>query len=74
MKKIVFEYLDTAYPNLYTKQTNFGDIIYGYDETISGWLYVRKDMLDTIRDLFSLNFVTADDYISEWIKTKPSVF
>lgn len=71
MKKLVFEYLNTTYPNAYLKKTKFGNLLSGYNETDNGWLYVRKDMLETVMNLFGCNFLTADDYIIEWCETRP---
>ena len=71
MKKFVFEYLNTTYPNAYIKKTKFGNLLCGYNENDNNWLYVRKHMLDTIMLLFGCNFLTADDYIIEWCETRP---
>jgi hypothetical protein len=71
VKKLVFEYLNTTYPNAYIRQTKFGILLCGYNKENSGWLYVRKNMLETVMNLFGCNFLTADDYIIEWCETRP---
>lgn len=71
VKKLVFEYLNTTYPNAYIRKTKFGILLCGYNKENSGWLYVRKNMLETVMNLFGCNFLTADDYIIEWCETRP---
>lgn len=71
VKKLVFEYLNTSYPNAYIKKTRFGNLLCGYNETNSGWLEVRENMGKTVMRLFSCNLRTSDDIIKEWCETRP---
>jgi hypothetical protein len=71
VKKLVFEYLNTTYPNAYIRSTKFGNLLCGYNKDDSGWLYERKNMLETVMNLFNCNFLTADDYIIEWCESRP---
>ena len=70
MKKLIFEYLNVNYPNLYIRKTKFGDVICGYDRGTS-WLYVRSEAIDTIKVLFSCDIATADELVNDWIKSRP---
>ena len=67
VKKLVFTYLNESYPKTYRKLTKFGFELCGYNETNTNWLYVRNNMVRTIENLFSINWITADDMINEWI-------
>ena len=71
MKKLIFEYLNTSYPNAYIKKTRFGNILCGYNEDNCGWLGIGRDMKKTVIKLFSCNFIIADDIIKEWCETRP---
>ena len=71
MKKLVFEYLNTTYPNAYVLSTKFGTLLCGYNEDDSNWLEVRRNMKETVMKLFSCNLITADDMIKEWCVTRP---
>jgi hypothetical protein len=69
MEKLIFKYLNSAYPKTYRKLTKFGYELCGYNETNTDWIYVRGNMTKTIITLFSCNWVTADDMINKWIDT-----
>ena len=71
MKKLIFEYLNTSYPNAHIIKTKFGNLLCGYNEDDCGWLGIRRDMVKTIIKLFSCNFIIADDIIKEWCETRP---
>ena len=71
MKKLIFEYLNTSYPNAHIIKTKFGNLLCGYNEDDCGWLGIRQDMVKTIIKLFSCNFIIADDIIKEWCETRP---
>ena len=71
MKKLIFEYLNTSYPNAYIKKTKFGNILCAYNEDDCGWLRIRRNMEKTVMKLFSCNFGIADDIIKEWCETRP---
>lgn len=74
MKKLIFEYLNTAYPNTYIKKTRFGNLLCGYSESDSGWtrwLEIRENMGKTVMKLFSCNLKISDDTIKEWCETRP---
>jgi hypothetical protein len=69
VKKLVFAYLNESYPKTYRKLTKFGYDICGYNENSTDWIYVRNNMVTTIKHLFCINWITADDMINEWIDT-----
>ena len=69
MKKLIFTYLNETYPETYRYMTKFGYDIRGYNETNTNWSYVRSNMVETIMNLFSCNWITADDTVNEWIDT-----
>ena len=67
MEKLIFKYLNSAYPKTYRKLTKFGYELCGYNETNTDWIYVRGNMIKTIMNLFSCNWITTDDMINKWI-------
>ena len=71
MKKFVFEYLNTTYPNAYIKKTKFGSFLCGYNEDDSNWLGMKRSILDTTQRLFSCDSATADEVFIEWAESRP---
>jgi hypothetical protein len=55
------------YPKIYRKLTKFGYELCGYNETNTDWIYIRGNMTESIMNLFSCNWITADDTINKWI-------
>jgi hypothetical protein len=68
MKKIVFDFLDTLYPNAFVKKTIFGDLTTYGDE----WV-VSMDVCSGLCRWFGISHETAMNYLTEWQYTLPVV-
>jgi hypothetical protein len=68
MEKLIFEYLNSTYPEIYRKLTKFGYTICGYDDK-RNWFFVRYNMTRTIMSLFCCDCDTAESMINKWIDT-----
>ena len=86
MKKLMFSYLDTLYPELYILELDFlGDIVQTFDkERQEGWLDnrrvgrvkgswfdLRKEIIEGLTLMFCVTEVTADIILNEWVWTRP---
>ena len=86
MKKLMFSYLDTLYPELYILELDFlGDIVQTYDkERQEGWLDnrrvgrvkgswfdLRKEIIEGLTLMFCVTEVTADIILNEWVWSRP---
>ena len=86
MKKLMFSYLETMYPELYILELDFlGDIVQTFDkERQEGWLDnrrvgrvkgswfdLRKEIIEGLTLMFCVTEVTADIILNEWVWTRP---
>ena len=86
MKKIMFSYLDTLYPEIYVLELDFlGDIVQTFDESKQkGWLddrglnsspdswwMTRKKIISGLELMFCADHVTADTVLNEWVWKRP---
>jgi hypothetical protein len=86
MKKLMFSYLDTLYPELYILELDFlGDIVQTFDkERQEGWLDnrrvgrvkgswfdLRKEIIEGLTLMFCVTEVTADIILNEWVWSRP---
>jgi len=86
MKKIMFKYLDTMYPELYILELDFlGDMVQTFDEKRQGdwydnrsygrgkgsWFDLRKEIIEGLTLMFCVTHVTADIILNEWVWSRP---
>jgi hypothetical protein len=86
MKKLMFSYLDTLYPEIYVLELDFlGDIVQTFDESKQkGWLddrglnsspdswwMTRKKIILGLELMFCADHVTADTVLNEWVWKRP---
>jgi hypothetical protein len=86
MKKIMFKYLDTLYPELYILELDFlGDMVQTFDEKRQGdwydnrsygrgkgsWFDLRKEIIEGLTLMFCVTEVTADIILNEWVWSRP---
>lgn len=68
MRKLIFKFLDTKYPNAFVKQTVFGDLtVYGND-----WV-VGKDVCSGLCNWFGISHGTAIYLLKAWESKLPVV-
>jgi hypothetical protein len=68
MEKLMWEYLDTAYPNSYKRETKFGllTVLDNNDTTV-------LQALKRLSTMFSCSELEATIFIKKWIDTRPIV-
>ena len=86
MKKLMFKYLDTMYPELYILELDFlGDIVQTFDEERQAdwldnrrvgrgkgsWFDQRKEIIEGLMLMFCVTEVTADIILNEWVWSRP---
>jgi hypothetical protein len=86
MKKLMFSYLDTLYPELYILELDFlGDIVQTFDEERQAdwldnrrvgrgkgsWYDQRKEIIEGLMLMFCVNQVTAEIILDEWVWSRP---
>jgi hypothetical protein len=86
MKKIMFKYLDTLYPELYILELDFlGDMVQTFDEKRQGdwydnrsygrgkgsWFDLRNEIIEGLSLMFCVTEVTADIILNEWVWSRP---
>jgi hypothetical protein len=68
MRKLIFKFLDTKYPNAFVKQTIFGDLSMCGDDAIHRVALVRE-----VRNWFDVTQVFAEHNLKVWISKLPVV-
>ena len=68
MKKLVYIFLNTKYPNAFVKRCVFGELCYLDDNN-----YVTNDLLKEISSWFNVNENEADRYVKAWCSSLPVV-
>lgn len=86
LKRVMMTYLDTMYPEIYLLELNFlGDIVQTFDESKQenwldnrglnskpdSWYMMRKKIIDRLVLMFSVNHVTADSVVNDWVNCRP---
>jgi hypothetical protein len=86
MKKLMFSYLDTLYPEIYVLELDFlGDIVQTFDEERQAdwldnrsygrgkgsWFDQRKEIIEGLALMFCVTKVTADIILNEWVWSRP---
>jgi len=86
MKKLMFKYLETLYPELYILELDFlGDIVQTFDEERQAdwldnrrvgrgngsWFDQRKEIIEGLSLMFCVTKVTAEIILEEWVWTRP---
>jgi hypothetical protein len=72
MKKLMFLYLNEAYPGVYTYRCKFGDVLYdGVGQMIKGCHTNRSDVVKKLTLLFSCDELDAYDVFDSWSASRP---
>ena len=86
MKRIMFSYLDTLYPGIYLLKLDFlGDVVETFDKDPQGnwfddrrvgrsknsWFDMRKEIISRLELMFSVNYITADSVLNDWVNCRP---
>jgi hypothetical protein len=86
MKRIMFSYLDTMYPGIYLLELDrLGDVVETFDKDAQGnwfedrrvgmsrnsWFDMRKEVIKGLMLMFSVNYVTADTVVNNWVDCRP---
>ena len=68
MRKVIFKFLDTKYPNAFVKQTIFGDLAMCGDNALHRVTLVRE-----VCNWFDVTQVFAEHNLKVWISKLPVV-
>lgn len=86
MKRIMFQYLDSNYPEIYLLELNhLGDIVQTFDErkkdcwfdirkvnrSKDSWFDMRKEVIDILVLLFSVSYTYAESVLNDWVNCRP---
>lgn len=86
MKRIMFQYLDSNYPEIYLLELNhLGDIVQTFDErkkdcwfdirkvnrSKDSWFDMRKEVIDLLVLLFSVTHTYAESVLNDWVNCRP---
>ena len=86
MKRIMFSYLDSMYPEIYLLELNhLGDVVESFNKDAQGnwfedrrvgisrnsWFDMRKEVIKGLMLMFSVNYVTADTVVNNWVDCRP---
>jgi hypothetical protein len=86
MKKLMFSYLDTLYPELYILELDFlGDMVQTFDEERQAdwldnrrvgrgkgsWFDQRKEIIEGLSLMFCVTKVTSEIILDEWVWSRP---
>lgn len=76
MKKLIFSYLNSTYPDIYVLRLSSYGIEVNFvktsnsDKNKSNWFGIRREMTKTITLLFSVDWNTAFNIIDEWVESR----
>ena len=68
MKKLVYIFLNTKYPDAHVKRCVFGELCY-----LDGNNYVTNNLLKEISSWFNVDENEADRYVKAWCSSLPVV-
>ena len=86
LKRVMMSYLDTMYPEIYLLKLDFlGDIVQTFDESKQkgwfdergvnsspdSWYMMRKKVIARLELMFSVDHVTADSVVNDWVNCRP---
>ena len=86
LKRLMMSYLNTTYPEIYLLELDFlGDLIQTFDErkkdcwtdirkvgrSKDSWFDMRKEVIKGLMLMFSVNYVTADTVVNNWVDCRP---
>ena len=86
MKRIMFSYLDSMYPEIYLLELNhLGDVVETFNKDAQGnwfedrrvgisrnsWFDMRKEVIKGLMLMFSVDYVTADTVVNHWVDCRP---
>jgi len=86
MKRIMMLYLNSMYPEIYLLKLDFlGDIVQTFDESKQkgwfddrglnsspdSWWMMRKKAISMLELMFSVDHVTADSVLNDWVNCRP---
>ena len=86
LKRLMMTYLDTMYPEIYLLKLDFlGDIVQTFDESKQkgwfdergvnsspdSWYMMRKKVIARLELMFSVDHVTADSVVNDWVNCRP---
>lgn len=86
LKRLMMSYLNSAHPEIYLLKLDFlGDIVQTFDESKQkGWLdergvnsspdswyMMRKKVIARLELMFSVDHVTADSVVNDWVNCRP---
>ena len=86
MKRLMISYLDSMYPGIYLLKLDFlGDVVETFDKDPQGnwfddrrvgrsknsWFDMRKEIISRLELMFSVNYITADSVLNDWVNCRP---
>jgi hypothetical protein len=86
LKRLMMSYLDSMYPEIYLLELNhLGDIVQTFDESKQdnwfdergvnsspdSWYMMRKKVIARLELMFSVDHVTADSVVNDWVNCRP---
>ena len=86
MKRLMISYLDSMYPGIYLLKLDFlGDVVETFDKDPQGnwfddrrvgrsknsWFDMRKEIISRLELMFSVNYITADSVLNDWVECRP---
>jgi hypothetical protein len=86
LKRLMMAYLDTTYPEIYLLELNhLGDVVESFNKDAQGnwfedrrvgisrnsWFDMRKEVIKGLMLMFSVNYVTADTVVNNWVDCRP---
>lgn len=86
LKRLMMSYLNSAHPEIYLLKLDFlGDIVQTFDESKQkgwfddrgltsspdSWYMMRKKIISRLELMFSVDHVTADSVVNDWVNCRP---
>ena len=86
LKRLMMAYLDTTYPEIFLLELNhLGDVVESFNKDAQGnwfedrrvgisrnsWFDMRKEVIKGLMLMFSVNYVTADTVVNNWVDCRP---
>jgi hypothetical protein len=86
LKRLMMTYLDTTYPEIFLLELNhLGDVVESFNKDAQGnwfedrrvgisrnsWFDMRKEVIKGLMLMFSVNYVTADTVVNNWVDCRP---
>ena len=86
LKRLMMSYLDSMYPEIYLLELNhLGDVVESFNKDAQGnwfddrrvgrsknsWFDMRKEVIKGLMLMFSVNYITADTVVNNWVDCRP---